>query len=62
MYYVSKYPGFQNFKPRYVLARRYILKSKETNKVELSTNKIQLLQKYQLLNCFVKNLRKTTEF
>ena len=68
MYHVAKYLGNQNFKPRYVLTINYISKSKETLKLLLniqiivSSNKIQLLQKQQIVNYFVKNLRETTEF
>ena len=68
MNHVSKYLGFQNFKPRYVFPIKYISKTKETLKlllnirIILSFSKIQLLQKQQFVNCFVKNLRETTEF
>ena len=68
MYDVSKYQEFQNFKPRYVLVIKCISKSKETLKlllnvrIILSSNKIQLLQKQQFVNYFVKNLRETAEF
>ena len=55
MYYVSKYQGFQNLKPRYVLTIKCFSKSKETLKplfnirIVLSFNKVQLLQKQQFI-------------
>ena len=58
---VSKHQGFRNFKPRYVLTMKCISKSKETLKlllniqINLSSNKIQLLQKQQFVNYFVNN-------
>ena len=68
MYHASKYQGFQKLKPRCVLIITYISKSKETFKLSLniwiflSSNKIQLLQKQQFVNDFVRNLPETTEF
>ena len=63
MYYVLKYQGCQNLMPNDVLAIKYILKSKEALKlllnirIILSCNKVQLLQKQQFVNYFVKHLR-----
>ena len=67
MYYVSKYQGYQNFKPCYMLTIKYISKSKKTLKLLLNigiilfSNKIQLLRKL-FVNYFAKNLREATEF
>ena len=67
MYFVSKYQGFQSFKPRCVLAIKYISKSKETLKlllnirIILSSNQIQLLQKQEFVNYLVKKLCETAE-
>ena len=63
MYYVLKYQGCQNLMPNDVLVIKYILKSKEALKlllnirIILSCNKVQLLQKQQFVNYFVKHLR-----
>ena len=63
MYYVLKYHGCQNLMPNDVLTIKYILKSKEALKlllnirIILSCNKVQLLQKQQFVNYFVKHLR-----
>ena len=63
MYYVLKYQGCQNLMPNDVLAIKYILKSKEALelllniRIILSCNKVQLLQKQQFVNYFVKHLR-----
>ena len=68
MYYVSKFQGFENFKPRYVLTIKYIWKSKETRKlllnvrIILSFNKSEPSQKQQFVNDFIRNLCETTEF
>ena len=68
MHHVSKYQGFQNFKPPCMMTLKYISKSKETLKLLLniriivSSNKIQLLQQQQFVNYFVKNVCKATEF
>ena len=63
----SKCQGFHKFQAT-VLTIKYISKSKETLKLLLNiriillSNKIQLLQKQQFVNYFVKNLCKTTEY
>ena len=66
--YVSKYQGFQSFKPRYVLTMQYFSKPKKILKllrnirIILPFNKIQLLQKQQFVNYLVKNLLVKTKF
>ena len=68
MYHVSKYQGFKNFKERYVFDIKCISESKETVKqlfnirIILSFNKIQLLQKQQFINFFVRHIQETTKF
>ena len=67
MYHVSKYQEFQNFKPGDVLPSKYNSKSKEilklllNTRIILSSNEIQLSQKQQFVNYFVKNFLEATE-